>query len=85
MTCEFIEGERFHTFQELLDKIQRFQKEKCVKLSINDSTSLKAAQKAQKVSRAKQLNEEIKYYYVNYGCIHYGIHHSRGKGIREAR
>ena len=66
---KFTIGDIFSSFSELKDKIEDFEKANFVQLYIRRSRSIEAAAKR---APKKQFNEELKYYEVEYSCIHGG-------------
>jgi len=62
----FAVGEKFHTFEELEDKIIRLKEATGVELWRSDERTIEAAPKR----LIKQLSEALKYYQVRYSCSH---------------
>ena len=68
MEAVFSVGDKFKSFDELQDKVHRYEELEFVKLWIRDSRTVTAAKK--RVTR--YLSSQIKYYEITYACIHGG-------------
>ena len=78
-SIDFVVGERFKTFDEVMKKMKEYENHKCVKLWKRDSRTVQAAQKR----LTRPLHEQIQYYKVLFCCIHGGkMFQSKGKGKR---
>ena len=65
----FTVGETFGSFSELQDKKDAFEKSNFVQLYIRRSRTIEAAAKR---APKKQFNVDLKYYEIEYSCIHGG-------------
>ncbi|KAF6213188.1 hypothetical protein GE061_010904 [Apolygus lucorum] len=76
---EIYVGKSFGSFEELEQFISRFERDHKQKFWIRSSRSVEAARKILK----RPLSENIRYYELQYSCIHGGLEFkTRGKGIR---
>ena len=61
----FVVGEKFYTFEELEDKIQRLKNATGVELWRSDAAEIESAPK----HFVKSLSKALKYYQVRYSCL----------------
>ncbi|XP_028131144.2 uncharacterized protein LOC114326888 [Diabrotica virgifera virgifera] len=74
-------GQLFSSFNEFNNILTQYEKDKRQKFVIKGSRSIKMTEKILK----RKLKEDLKYYEVQYICVHGGAVRRRGKGIRKTR
>ncbi|XP_057296828.1 uncharacterized protein LOC130625742 [Hydractinia symbiolongicarpus] len=78
----FTVGEKFASYKDLCNKLERFKASHFVDLWIRDSRTIKASQGRVK----KTLNPELKYYELKLSCVHGGRKfHSESSGKRSSQ
>ena len=76
-------GEKFSSFDQLQEKISAYTRKTYIDLYRRESRTIATAIKAKRISSTKVINESLKYYEVQYNCIHGGNNFkSQGKGVR---
>ncbi|XP_014253093.1 uncharacterized protein LOC106668655 [Cimex lectularius] len=77
--CDIYVGKRFRSFEEVSEFIKAYEAEKKQKFWIRSSRSVEAVRKILR----RPLNKKIKYYELQYSCVHGGIEFkTRSKGLR---
>uniref|UniRef100_A0A6P7FZG6 Uncharacterized protein LOC114332612 n=1 Tax=Diabrotica virgifera virgifera TaxID=50390 RepID=A0A6P7FZG6_DIAVI len=74
-------GQLFTSFDEFKNILKEYEKDKRQKFVIKGSRSIKIAEKILN----RKLKEDLKYYEIQYICVHGGAVRRRGKGIRKTR
>ena len=85
MVCEFLIGERFPTFQELVNKIDIFKQENATELYIADSRKIGSAISSGRLSKDRCVNKDLIYFDIKYACVEAGKFRARGEGKRKSR
>ncbi|KAL1491874.1 hypothetical protein ABEB36_012403 [Hypothenemus hampei] len=74
-------GDKFQSFKEFQTLFNRITKANFVRFSKRDSRSLEAAKR----KTTKQINPELEFYQLRYGCFYSIKHRSKGTGKRKRR
>ncbi len=85
---DFFVGEEFSSYAELAEKIKVYSAKKFISLYVRTSRSIKSAVGSRriKLENWENLEHQLKYYEVEYDCIHGGKKYtSRSKGKRSCR
>ena len=82
---EISKGEKFSSFEEVERRIDCYSTENFVDFYKRSSRSLSNAVKLGKITEEKAIaNDQLKYYEVDYACIHGGSKHKNcSKGLRQ--
>uniref|UniRef100_A0A7M5VF39 OTU domain-containing protein n=2 Tax=Clytia hemisphaerica TaxID=252671 RepID=A0A7M5VF39_9CNID len=81
--CSFTVGEKFSSFEDLLNKIEKFKEDHSTELSIAASRKLESAVNTKRLSKDKNINKSLIYFEIKYICIEGGKCKSRSKGARK--
>lgn len=74
-------GQLFNSFNEFNNILKQYEKDNRQKFVIKGSRTIKMAERILK----RKLKEDLKYYEVQYNCVHGGAVRRRGKGNRKTR
>ena len=88
MAVKFDVGEKFDTLSDLEKKIENYEQTNCVKLWKRDSRKIESAVKKKSISADKvpsvEEQEKLKYYEVQYACLHGGRKHKTASNGKRA-